>query len=171
MVTTSSVTLFYARENFSCKLQSCSAENQQLFISFVLLVIATHVNPTLHYPHLFASTFICLLLPRSVPCTPEKMGLSQHCPLSDTFPSSLWSSRARGPAAPAGQRHARRDWHVPADGGDGEASSAPGSGGGEGTLLHLHQLSPACRGEATCPNHELWRQGDGEAESKGGGTC
>lgn len=55
--------------------------------------------------------------------------------------------RTGGPAASAGQRHAGRDWHVPADGGDGEAGSAPRPRGGEGPLLHLHRLPSARRGE------------------------
>lgn len=56
-------------------------------------------------------------------------------------------SRTRGPAASAGQCHAGRHWHVPADGRDGEAGSAPCPGGGEGSLLHLHWLPSTRRGE------------------------
>lgn len=56
--------------------------------------------------------------------------------------------RPRRPAAPAGQRRAGCDRHVSADGGDGEAGGAARSGGGEGSLLHLHQLPAACGGES-----------------------
>lgn len=53
--------------------------------------------------------------------------------------------RERRPAAPAGQRPAGRERHVPAAGGDGEAGGAPGPDRGARALLHLHHV-PAARG-------------------------
>lgn len=74
-------------------------------------------------------------------CTPRLSPLNSPNALLYPLP------RARGPAASAGQRHAGCDWHVPADGGDGEAGGAPRPHRGEGPLLHLHRLPSASRGE------------------------
>lgn len=78
-------------------------------------------------------TLVCLSHPRA----PHLFDLFSFAP----------HLRTGGPAASAGQRHAGRDWHVPVDGGDGEAGSAPRPRGGEGPLLHLHRLPSARRGE------------------------
>lgn len=65
----------------------------------------------------------------------------------NSLPPQPLHVRARWPAAPAGQRHAGCDRHVPVDGGDREAGGASRSGGGEGPLLHFHWLPATCGGE------------------------
>lgn len=55
---------------------------------------------------------------------------------------------------------------MPVDGGDREAGGAPGPRGGEGSLLHLHRLPPACRGEET--EEEGWLPSGGKGGGKDG---
>lgn len=95
-----------------------------------------------------------------------------EAPVTRSWSSTSWPARltllflmvpprrTRGPAASAGQRHAGRDRHVSTDGGDGEAGGAARPGGGEGSLLHLHWLPAARRGEGRSRNEGRVRPPD-----------